>query len=243
MTESLMHLIFSSVLKVCSLTTDPNFQRVMSPRRPSHNLTGDARICVNICDALNYQSSTWMSTAVKSINNYIFDICLLYRYLTRWSITSVKPIYKKGLKWCKKRVAVGHPALKDNVHYSVKPLYIKHWRTESLTNQYSNCCRVGGPIMQGCSVFPCLSTTSVVYPDFCHTAVGKGLKASSICIYSTFCLLSCGTLLMNHTQTHPELSILFVGFQKALEVNSLTTSCEQQLGQYHTFKVGGMLTV
>ncbi|XP_035534095.1 39S ribosomal protein S18a, mitochondrial [Morone saxatilis] len=50
----------------------------------------------------------------------------LNRYLTRWSIDSVKPIYKTGLKWCKKRMAVGHPALKDNVRYGVKPLYLKH---------------------------------------------------------------------------------------------------------------------
>ncbi|XP_038583129.1 39S ribosomal protein S18a, mitochondrial [Micropterus salmoides] len=50
----------------------------------------------------------------------------LNRYLTRWSTDSVKPIYKTGLKWCKKRMSVGHPALKDNVRYGVKPLYIKH---------------------------------------------------------------------------------------------------------------------
>ncbi|TKS75978.1 28S ribosomal protein S18a, mitochondrial [Collichthys lucidus] len=50
----------------------------------------------------------------------------LNRYLTRWSIDSVKPIYKTGLKWCKKRMAVGHPALKNNVRYGVKPLYLKH---------------------------------------------------------------------------------------------------------------------
>ncbi|XP_022593723.1 39S ribosomal protein S18a, mitochondrial [Seriola dumerili] len=50
----------------------------------------------------------------------------LNRYLTRWSITSVKPIYKTGLKWCKKRMSVGHPALKNNVRYSVKSLYMKH---------------------------------------------------------------------------------------------------------------------
>ncbi|XP_015245561.1 PREDICTED: 28S ribosomal protein S18a, mitochondrial [Cyprinodon variegatus] len=50
----------------------------------------------------------------------------LNRYLTRWSISSVKPIYKKGLKWCKKRMDVGHPALRNNVRYGVKPLYIKH---------------------------------------------------------------------------------------------------------------------
>lgn len=50
----------------------------------------------------------------------------LNRYLTRWSIGSVKPIYKTGLKWCKKRVAVGHPILKNNVRYGVKPLYTKH---------------------------------------------------------------------------------------------------------------------
>lgn len=50
----------------------------------------------------------------------------LNRYLCRWSIDTVKPIYKPGLKWCKKRMAVGHPALKNNVRYSNKPLYIKH---------------------------------------------------------------------------------------------------------------------
>ncbi|XP_017291466.1 39S ribosomal protein S18a, mitochondrial [Kryptolebias marmoratus] len=50
----------------------------------------------------------------------------LNRYLTRWSIDSVKPIYKKGLKWCKKPMVVGHPALKNNVRYSVKPLCFKH---------------------------------------------------------------------------------------------------------------------
>ncbi|XP_041661989.1 39S ribosomal protein S18a, mitochondrial [Cheilinus undulatus] len=50
----------------------------------------------------------------------------LNRYLTRWSIDSVKPIRKAGLKWCKTRMSVGHPALKNNVRYSPKPLYIKH---------------------------------------------------------------------------------------------------------------------
>ncbi|XP_030261961.1 large ribosomal subunit protein mL66 [Sparus aurata] len=50
----------------------------------------------------------------------------LNRYLTRWSIDSVKPIYKSGLKWSKRRMPVGDPALKDNVCYSVKPLYLKH---------------------------------------------------------------------------------------------------------------------
>ncbi|KAM6992261.1 large ribosomal subunit protein mL66 [Tautogolabrus adspersus] len=50
----------------------------------------------------------------------------LNRYLTRWSIDSVKPIFKTGLKWCKRRMNVGHPALKNNVRYGMKPLYIKH---------------------------------------------------------------------------------------------------------------------
>ncbi|AWP19883.1 putative 28S ribosomal protein S18a mitochondrial [Scophthalmus maximus] len=50
----------------------------------------------------------------------------LNRYLTRWSVDSVKPIYKSGLKWCKKRMPVGHPALKDNVRYGFKPLNMKH---------------------------------------------------------------------------------------------------------------------
>nr|XP_057913397.1 39S ribosomal protein S18a, mitochondrial [Doryrhamphus excisus] len=50
----------------------------------------------------------------------------LNRYLTRWSINSVKPIYKRGLKWCKNRMSVGSPLLQNNVRYSPKPLYIKH---------------------------------------------------------------------------------------------------------------------
>uniref|UniRef100_A0A8C5PIV2 Large ribosomal subunit protein mL66 n=1 Tax=Leptobrachium leishanense TaxID=445787 RepID=A0A8C5PIV2_9ANUR len=50
----------------------------------------------------------------------------LNRYLTRWSVTSVKPILRKGLKWCKVRMPVGHPALKDNINYAKKPLYTKH---------------------------------------------------------------------------------------------------------------------
>ncbi|CAL8313669.1 unnamed protein product [Lota lota] len=50
----------------------------------------------------------------------------LNRYLTRWSIDSVKPIYRTGLKWCKRRMPVGDPVLKNNVRYGVKPLYLKH---------------------------------------------------------------------------------------------------------------------
>ncbi|KAM8946837.1 large ribosomal subunit protein mL66 [Pelodytes ibericus] len=50
----------------------------------------------------------------------------LNRYLTRWSVSSVKPILKKGLKWSKVRMPIGHPALKDNVQYGKKPVYTKH---------------------------------------------------------------------------------------------------------------------
>ncbi|XP_057679080.1 39S ribosomal protein S18a, mitochondrial [Corythoichthys intestinalis] len=50
----------------------------------------------------------------------------LNRYLTRWSIKSVKPIYKRGLKWCKKRMPIGSPLLKDNIRYGPKPLYLNH---------------------------------------------------------------------------------------------------------------------
>lgn len=50
----------------------------------------------------------------------------LNRYLTRWSIDSVKPIFRTGLKWCKKRMSVGHPALRNNICYGKKPMYIKH---------------------------------------------------------------------------------------------------------------------
>ncbi|KAJ3606893.1 hypothetical protein NHX12_026411 [Muraenolepis orangiensis] len=60
----------------------------------------------------------------------------LNRYLTRWAVGTVKPIYRTGLKWCKKRVSVGDPILKDNVRYGgpilkdvrygAKPVYFKH---------------------------------------------------------------------------------------------------------------------
>ena len=48
------------------------------------------------------------------------------RYLTRWSIDSVKPFFRTGLKWSKRRMPVGDPVLKDNVQYGVRPLYLKH---------------------------------------------------------------------------------------------------------------------
>ncbi|KAK5853084.1 hypothetical protein PBY51_006904 [Eleginops maclovinus] len=50
----------------------------------------------------------------------------LNRYLTPWSIDTVKPIYKVGLKWSKRRMAVGSPLLKNNVRYGVKHMNTKH---------------------------------------------------------------------------------------------------------------------
>ncbi|GAB5571556.1 39S ribosomal protein S18a [Prionailurus iriomotensis] len=50
----------------------------------------------------------------------------LNRYLTRWSPRSVKPIYNKGRRWNKVRMAVGSPLLKDNISYSRKPLVLYH---------------------------------------------------------------------------------------------------------------------
>ncbi|NXX52165.1 RT18A protein, partial [Scopus umbretta] len=50
----------------------------------------------------------------------------LNRYLTRWSVRSAKPIWRRGPKWCKKTMPVGHPLLKDNVKYTHKPLYLNH---------------------------------------------------------------------------------------------------------------------
>ncbi|KAM9234396.1 large ribosomal subunit protein mL66 [Dugong dugon] len=50
----------------------------------------------------------------------------LNRYLTRWSRRSVKPIYNKGHRWNKVRMAVGSPLLKDNVSYSRTPLVLYH---------------------------------------------------------------------------------------------------------------------
>lgn len=48
------------------------------------------------------------------------------RYLTRWSPRSVKPIYNKGHRWNKVRMAVGSPLLKDNVSYTGRPLVLYH---------------------------------------------------------------------------------------------------------------------
>ncbi|XP_004674072.1 PREDICTED: 28S ribosomal protein S18a, mitochondrial [Condylura cristata] len=50
----------------------------------------------------------------------------LNRYLTRWSPHSVKPIYNKGHRWNKVRMAVGSPLLKDNTSYSRRPLALYH---------------------------------------------------------------------------------------------------------------------
>uniref|UniRef100_A0A8C6DBH0 Large ribosomal subunit protein mL66 n=1 Tax=Moschus moschiferus TaxID=68415 RepID=A0A8C6DBH0_MOSMO len=50
----------------------------------------------------------------------------LNRYLTRWSPRSVKPIYNKGHRWDKVRMAVGSPLLKDNVSYTGRPLVLYH---------------------------------------------------------------------------------------------------------------------
>ncbi|XP_054425394.1 large ribosomal subunit protein mL66 isoform X2 [Pteronotus mesoamericanus] len=50
----------------------------------------------------------------------------LNRYLTRWSPRSVRPIYNKGHRWNKVRMAVGSPLLKDNVCYSRRPLVLYH---------------------------------------------------------------------------------------------------------------------
>ncbi|XP_071995891.1 large ribosomal subunit protein mL66 [Engystomops pustulosus] len=49
----------------------------------------------------------------------------LNRYLTRWSVSSTKPILRKGLKWCKVKMPVGDPIMKDNVCYGRKPLVFR----------------------------------------------------------------------------------------------------------------------
>ncbi|XP_044302981.1 39S ribosomal protein S18a, mitochondrial [Varanus komodoensis] len=46
----------------------------------------------------------------------------LNRYLTRYSIKSMKPIYKKGPRWDKVPMPVSHPILRDNINYGSKPL-------------------------------------------------------------------------------------------------------------------------
>ncbi|XP_068088718.1 large ribosomal subunit protein mL66 [Hyperolius riggenbachi] len=46
----------------------------------------------------------------------------LNRYLTRWSVSSARPIYKKGLKWNKVKMPVGDPIMKNNVRYGSRPL-------------------------------------------------------------------------------------------------------------------------
>lgn len=53
-------------------------------------------------------------------------LCCFDRYLTRWSVKSAKPIWRRGPKWCKKPLPVGHPLLKDNVKYTHKLLCFNH---------------------------------------------------------------------------------------------------------------------
>ncbi|XP_075781142.1 large ribosomal subunit protein mL66 isoform X1 [Pelodiscus sinensis] len=48
------------------------------------------------------------------------------RYLTRWSVRSAKPIWKRGPKWCRIPFRVGHPLLMDNISYGQKPVYLNH---------------------------------------------------------------------------------------------------------------------
>ncbi|XP_053160172.1 39S ribosomal protein S18a, mitochondrial [Hemicordylus capensis] len=50
----------------------------------------------------------------------------LNRYLTRYSVKSVKPILNKGHKWCKVPMPISHPILKDNINYGAKPLRFNH---------------------------------------------------------------------------------------------------------------------
>ncbi|XP_066467673.1 large ribosomal subunit protein mL66 [Tiliqua scincoides] len=50
----------------------------------------------------------------------------LNRYLTRYSVKSVKPIWNKGHKWCKVPMPISHPILKDNINYGSKPLRFDH---------------------------------------------------------------------------------------------------------------------
>ncbi|XP_061480793.1 large ribosomal subunit protein mL66 [Rhineura floridana] len=50
----------------------------------------------------------------------------LNRYLTRYSITSVRPIWNKGHKWCKVPMPISHPVLRDNVNYGTKPYRFNH---------------------------------------------------------------------------------------------------------------------
>ncbi|XP_062980323.1 large ribosomal subunit protein mL66 [Elgaria multicarinata webbii] len=50
----------------------------------------------------------------------------LNRYLTRYSVRSMKPIYNKGRKWCKVPMPVSHPILRDNINYGSKPPRFNH---------------------------------------------------------------------------------------------------------------------
>uniref|UniRef100_A0A452IA68 Mitochondrial ribosomal protein S18A n=1 Tax=Gopherus agassizii TaxID=38772 RepID=A0A452IA68_9SAUR len=50
----------------------------------------------------------------------------LNRYLTRWSVRSAKPIWKRGPKWCRIPFRVGHPLLMNNINYGQRPVYLNH---------------------------------------------------------------------------------------------------------------------
>lgn len=162
-----------SLFLVCVLRSAP-WPQTQTSRRPRAKEAQAAAEQVRQQSLSVFVSQYYLDACPVQVKPVIMLLLFsLHRYLTRWSIDSVKPIYKRGLKWCKKRISVGHPALKNNVRYGVKPLYLKHWRSESLTNWSNNWRRVGGPIIQGCRGVSCLSTICAVYLDFYHAAVGK----------------------------------------------------------------------
>lgn len=175
----------------------------MSQRGPSPSLTGSFHVCLLRFHFIIHLFAVPVPWQLERVICFVFDICyLLYRYLTRWSINSVKPIYKRGLKWCKKRMAVGHPALKNNVRYGFKPLYTKHWRTLA----WLICVATGGEWV-GC-----------VHLKDCLLSRCSGKRPKSLFRLYLCCLSQCVTLL-SHTQPHLETPILSLNLSKALEVN------------------------
>ncbi len=204
-------MVFFSVFKVCCLTTNPNFQKATSQRGPSPTLTGNVHVCLlmifTIISISHQQETLRLKLAIIPTPTsavYCTDTWPAGP-LTRWN-PSIK------LDWSGVRSAC--------------LLATQRWRTMCVTEkspltQNTDKKRKPEESLQQLNksgwALLCREC-SCKWTDFCHAALGKGLKALSICIYSTFCLWNCVTLLMNHAQAHPEPSILsLLVFEKPLK--------------------------
>lgn len=155
----------------------------------------------------------------------------------------MKPIYRAGLKWCKNRISVGHPALRNNVQYGKKILYLKHWRHGGMST-HSSRSRCGRDI-DGVQQFYRMSIPMELLPHLglvhwlLKTSLSEQLR-EHLYLYNLFSgRYPLEQVIRSNTQKqHP---FCHSAFEDALEKLNLS---QEQLGQWNNcFNVGGMLTL